>query len=298
MRPTAEFRRYHQRLFGGEYQRFMGYIQRRVSRHSIRINTLKSGRREVERVLRSRNIEYGQVPWCVDGLWVSDNRLDFLEHQLGLFYVQSADSMVPVVALDPQPGETVLDLCAAPGGKTTHIAQLMENKGTLIANDNNTSRIRGLVYSIQKCGVSNAIVTHYDGVRLVKEGLKFDRILVDAPCSDVGTARKNPQIFKKWGMDWVSSLAVLQKKLASAAYRMLKPGGVMVYSTCTTTIEENEDVVDYILHEYESAGLVEVRMEGLEHSPGFTGKTKECVRVLPQHNNTGCFFTAKVVKNE
>ncbi|MFH1404230.1 MAG: RsmB/NOP family class I SAM-dependent RNA methyltransferase [Candidatus Altiarchaeota archaeon] len=296
MPPSKSFKTYHQGILGRDYRGFMDYIQRPPARYSVRVNTLKSSLTEVERILRKRRVDYGSIPWCSDGLWVSQLGLDFLEHQLGFFYIQSADSMIPVLALDPQPGERVLDMCAAPGGKSTHIAQLMRNTGTLVANDNNVRRIRALVYSIQKSGVRNAVITQNDGVRLSGRGMEFDRILVDAPCSDVGTARKNPQIFDKWDMEWVRALSALQKKMASAAYGMLKPGGVMVYSTCTTTLEENEHVVEHVLSE-EGAELAEVKLDGLNHSKGLTDKAGKSMRIMPQHNDTGCFYIAKVVKN-
>ncbi len=298
MQPDKSFVRYHQRLLGDDYPKFISHLSRRLSRYSIRINTLKSSRREVERFLRERNIDYGSIPWCRDGLFVSKPDLDYLEHQLGLYYIQSADSMVSPLALDPKPGENILDLCSAPGGKTTHIAQLMKNTGTLVANDNNTSRIRGLVYNVQRCGLTNVIVTQNDAVKLSSKNLVFDRILVDAPCSDVGTARKNPQIFNKWDLDWVKNLQTLQKKMIESAYQMLKPGGTMVYSTCTTTIPENEHVIEYLIDKHPDMRLESILPDGLSYMPGLTDKTLECIRILPQHNDTGCFFIAKVVKDE
>ena len=296
MNSPPNFKAYHSRVLGTEFRNFMRYLDRPLSRASIRVNTLKSNERDVTRFLRDQHIEYGNIPWCPEGLWVSSNEMDTLEHQLGYYYIQDSMSMVPAVALDPKPGDKILDLCAAPGSKTTQIASRMENRGLLVANEPNFTRLRGLIYNIQRCGVMNAAVTRRDGCNYFKFDFKFDRILVDVPCSDVGTVRRNPFALKNWSLDWISKLSVVQKKLAFEGFRRLKPGGVMTYSTCTTSIEENEQVVEALLSEFPDARIEKPDLPGLKYMPGLTEKTRDCIRVLPQHNDTDSFFVAKVVK--
>jgi len=179
----------------------------------------------------------------------SDRELDSVEHQLGYYYIQGSSSMIPPIALDPSPEDCVLDICAAPGSKTTHIAQLMENRGIVVANEASFVRVRALVINIQKAGASNVTVTRKDGVGYEKYNQRFDKVLLDAPCSDIGTAGKNPQVIQRWSIDRVRRLSNLQKKLIVSAYNTLRVGGVLVYSTCTTSREENEDVVEYLLKE-------------------------------------------------
>lgn len=292
------FGEYHKRLLGREFDEFIEHLFSHQARKSIRVNTLKASVVEVEDFLSGRRIEYAEIPWCKLGRWVpASTELDAMEHQLGWFFIQEAASMAPAEALAPKAGELVLDLCAAPGAKTTQIAAAMENRGVLAANDDNFTRIRALVYNIQRCGAANALVVKKDGVGFEKLDLKFDKVLVDAPCSSVGTGRKNPEVLKAWSLARVERLAGLQKKLVSSAFKCLAEGGALVYSTCTTTREENEGVVEHLLDEFDSAKLADVKLPGLKHVDGLTPKTRKCVRLLPQHNDTESYFIAKVVKN-
>jgi len=289
-----EFENYHHRLLGDDYAAFIKYFLKHQERSSIRVNTLKSSVREVKRVLAERNIEYGPVTWCPEGLWVDSQDLDFMEHELGLFYIQNASSMVVPQILGA--GEWVLDMCAAPGGKTTHLAQLMGNKGLLLANEDNHSRIKGLVYNIQRCGVSNAVVTKLDGCRFNQYGERFDRILIDAPCSSVGTLRQSREVLGKWSLGWVRKLALLQKKMILAGFDSLMDGGCLVYSTCTTTVEENEQVIEHLLKERPDARLVKVELPGIKLRRGLTEGARDCARIYPQDNDSDPHYIAKVIK--
>jgi NOL1/NOP2/sun family putative RNA methylase len=294
MRIPQEFERYHQRILGGDYRDFIWYFLRPRERLALRVNTLKSSVREVKRVLSERGVDYGPVRWCPEGLWADAPSLDFMEHQLGLYYVQSASSMIAPQIL--QAGERVLDMCAAPGGKTTHLAQLMGNGGLLAANDDNPGRIKALVYNIQRCGVANALVTKNDACKYSRVGERFDRILLDAPCSSVGTLRHNREILEKWSLAWVRSLATIQKRMILEAYDTLEVGGRLAYTTCTTTVEENEGVVGHLLQERPGARLNRVRLEGLRIARGLTEEAADCGRIWPQDNDTEPHFVAEVVK--
>ncbi|MBU0761923.1 MAG: RsmB/NOP family class I SAM-dependent RNA methyltransferase [Candidatus Altiarchaeota archaeon] len=289
-----EFEDYHRKLFGVDYVVFQDHITEYPTRWSLRVNTLKSTMRDVRRTLSEYGIEYGPIPWCAEGLWVSQQNLDTVEHQLGHYFIQSASSMIAPQLLGC--GEYILDLCAAPGGKTTHLAQLMNNRGTLIANEHVPARMKSLVYNIQRCGVSNTTVLKGDGARIGNLKLKFDKILVDAPCSGVGTLRQSREILSRWNLGWVRGLSGLQKKLALTAFDSLKKGGTMVYTTCTTTLEENEEVVTFLLSQREDAKLVSARLEGIKLKSGLTEETRDCTRIDFRDGLDSHFF-AKVVKN-
>lgn len=290
------FENYHRKLYP-DFDRFIAAL-RRPPRRSIRVNTLKARKADVESFLKSKSVAFEQVPWCPEGLWVDSScNLDSVEHQLGYYYVQTSASMIPSVVLDPLPGESVLDLCAAPGSKTTHMAQLMQNSGVLVANEGSFVRVRSLVINVQRSGAANVVVTRRDGVGFERLGERFERVMLDAPCSDVGTARKDPRVLQSWSLDRIRRLSNLQKKLMVSAFGCLKPGGVLVYSTCTTSREENEDVVAHLLRQNSGAVLEDVRVPGLKTRRGLTEETRGCARIVPQDNDSDAYFIAKVRKN-
>ncbi len=279
-------------------------------RKSVRVNTLKI---DVDSLVKRVSVDWKltSIPWCPEGFWIEHRgegekkRRDvgnMVEHVLGYVYVQEAASMIPPLVLDPQPGERVLDMCAAPGSKTTQIAQYMKNKGVLVANDVTGSRLAALGINLQRCGVQNTIVTRMQGVRF--KGQEFDRVLVDAPCSGTGTIRKSLKTVEMWNPKLASHLAKTQKNLLRTGFGLLKKGGTLVYSTCTLEPEEDEGVVDWLLKEFDDARLEEIELKGLKTSPAvvsFEGKTysdevKKCLRIWPQDNDTEGFFVAKIMK--
>lgn len=297
MRLSADFEDYHRRLYGGGYDAFLSALQGRPTRWALRVNTLKTSRDEVLELLRTRHVVTGEVPWCAEGVFVDDADLNWPEHQRGDYYVQDASSMLSTVVCDPKPGERVLDVCAAPGGKSTHLAARMENNGLLVANDQDTRRIRALVINLQRCGVANAVVSTRDGIGIeASMAGRFDRVLLDAPCSGVGTGQTNRDILASWSLDHVERIAIVQKKLIDSAYRCLKPSGILVYSTCTTTTEENEGVIEHLLETEPDAFLESHPVAGHFH-PGLSKKTRDCIRVLPQDYDTLAYFTARIRKN-
>ncbi len=202
-----------------------------------------------------------------------------LEHFTGQVYMQSLSSMLPVEILNPQPEEKILDLCAAPGSKTTFMAQKMGNSGCLVANEISGSRSKKLVANLNRMGITNTVVTQTDGIAISAFlGQEFDRILLDAPCSSEGFGRKDPKYFEKmWSEPKIFTTANLQKKLIESAFRMLKPEGLMIYSTCTSAPEENEFVVQHLLDTYgEAVELVAFEMPDIPSRKGissFFGKT-------------------------
>ncbi len=294
---NKEFEGYHKKLFGRNYDKFISSISK-PQKKSIRVNTLKATKDTIEDFLRSNNVTFSQIPWCDEGLRVdSDFELDTVEHQLGYYYIQTSSSMIPPLILEPVSTDKILDLTAAPGSKTTQIAQYMGNKGTIVANEGSYVRVRALVINLQRCGVSNTIVTRQDGCGYEKFNEKFDKILLDAPCSDIGTAGKNPDVIRRWSLDRVKRLSNLQKKLISSAYECLRDSGILVYSTCTTSREENEGIIEFLLDRYDDAKIEEIKIKNLKTQRGFTDSTKNCIRILPQDNDTESYFIARIRKN-
>ncbi len=270
-------------------------------RPSFRVNTLKASVEEVVRSLSDR-FRLERVPWCEEGFFSDREVGGTIEHQIGLIFCQEASSMIPAVVLNVERGMLVLDMCASPGGKTTQIAQYMENEGCIVANDVKYDRINILISNIQRCGVLIARVTMKDGRFFKRYENVFDRVLVDAPCSNVGMIRKNYRYLKMWSLREVYSLSRLQKELVMAGYRALKPGGVMVYSTCTLDPLENEEVVDYIISNtdarLEDINLPLERTEAILEFEGkvYDDEVRKCLRIHPQDNDTEGFFIAKIRK--
>jgi len=275
----------------------------RDRKKSVRVNTLKIGVNEFLKDMHELKLK--QLPWCREGFFVNGERTDLgnlIEHGLGYFYVQEASSMVPVEILNPKLGDFVLDMASAPGSKATQIAAKMENKGVLIANDNTYSRLSALNMNLQRCGVSNTVISLMEG-RFFK-GFEFDRILLDAPCSGTGTINKSPRTILEWNPNGIRKLAAIQRQLIKTAFENLKSGGSLVYSTCTLEPEEDEEVVSYLLDTYKDAKLQKISLEINSSSPitEFLGKTynseiKKCLRIWPQDNSTDGFFVARIKKD-
>lgn len=274
-------------------------------RKSVRINTLKAKIEVVvERLCRERFLGE-RVPWCDFGYYVRRDEFSKIpEHQLGIIFPQSSVSMIPPLLMDLEKGMRVLDLCASPGAKTTEIAQLMENEGCIIANDVKKERLNILISNLQRCGVLIARVTMVDGRKFAKFENKFDAVLVDAPCSNLGMIRRSYSYAKLWSLKLSLDLSKLQKELLLAGYKALKPGGVLVYSTCTLEPLENEAVVDYLLRNT-NAEIEEVNLP-LKTTPcftefegyGFLEEVRKCIRIHPQLNDSEGFFVAKLIKSE
>jgi NOL1/NOP2/sun family putative RNA methylase len=214
--------------------------------------------------------------------------------------------MLPVLALDPRPDEIVLDLCAAPGSKTTQLSATMKNQGAIIANDKELGRIKILSTNLERCGCMNVLATRHDGVilceKLQKLGMKFDKILLDVPCSGEGTTRSSPKTFIIWNPKIINKVSRLQRKLAASVMPLLKEGGELVYSTCTYAPEENEKSVDFLIREF-GMEVQEINLP-LKCRPGIIEwqdekydeqVTKAC-RIYPQDNDTEGFFVCKLRK--
>lgn len=271
-------------------------------RKAIRVNTLKTQVNNVIPNLKDWQIK--QVPWCKEGFWIKSERFDLgnlYEHALGYIYVQEASSMIPPVVLDPQPGEFVLDMAAAPGSKTSQIAQYMKNEGLLIANDVNAKRLKILGANLQRMGVTNTVVTQLLSFR--KKEVEFDRILVDGPCSGTGTIMKSLKTINMWNPGGIKKMSGIQKQLLETGFLKLKEGGTLIYSTCTMEPEENEAVVDSLLKKYDNTTIEKIDLNINRSKPilefennTYDKRINNCLRIWPQDNNTEGFFVAKIKK--
>jgi NOL1/NOP2/sun family putative RNA methylase len=267
----------------------------------VRANTLKIDPSSLRQRFVDLGIDTTSYDWNDELFEMTEPPGGRIEHWLGLYYAQEAVQTLPVLALSPQPGETALDLCAAPGGKTTHIAARMQNRGTLVANEPNGRRQMSLLANINRLGVLNSMVTAYQGENFPTE-TKFDRILVDAPCSAEGTLRKEPSLQSGASKESIARLSRLQKRLIVRAFDLLAPDGLLVYSTCTFAPEENEAVVAHLLQE-RAARILPFDM-AIDVSAGLTGWLDEefpteighCVRVYPHHLNSGGGFLARITR--
>jgi NOL1/NOP2/sun family putative RNA methylase len=230
------------------------------------------------------------------------------EHLLGYYYVQELSSMLPILALNPTENDSFLDVCASPGSKTTQAAAKMKNKGSIIANDSKLGRLVVLASNLEKCGVSNTILTKRDGAnlsrKLKKTGITFNKILVDAPCSGEGTLRSSPKTFIFWNEKMIKVFAGQQKALAFAALDLLEEEGEMIYSTCTHAPEENEEIVQLLLENFDIKienikNILPIKSRsGLKEwkNKVFNKQMENCARIYPQDNNTEGFFLAKIKK--
>ncbi|MFC1801494.1 NOL1/NOP2/sun family putative RNA methylase [Nanoarchaeota archaeon] len=276
-------------------------------RRSIRVNTLKTTVPEIKKRLKEWKLR--PVPWCKEGFWVErEDRRDvgnLIEHHLGHIFVQEAASMIPPIVLKPKPGEIILDMCAAPGSKSTQIAQYMKNQGILVTNDYKGMRLTPLGMNLQRMGVTNSIITLLPGQFF--KNIQFDRILVDAPCSGTGTIRKSLKTLTIWNPTMVRRLCGQQKQLLETAFKMLKPKGTLVYSTCTLEPEEDEAVIDFLIKKYPDAQVEEIKeseLPGLKRSQPVTefngtkysDEVKKCLRIWPQDNDSEGFFVTRIKK--
>lgn len=273
-----------------------------VIKDALRINTLKIKEESLIQRLKEKKVTLQKISFLKHGYYYKANfSLGATpEYLQGYYYLQEAASQLPVEALMPEPGELVLDMAAAPGSKTTQIAQWMQNKGRIIALDSDNNRIKSLENNLERLSVTNVSIIKKDARFVDDLGLMFDRILLDAPCSGNFCIEKD--FFKKRTVRDFEDRAKLQIQLLNAAYKVLKKGGVLVYSTCSLEPEENELNIDEFLKQHSDMDLTETGL--LIGDPGVTKifekqlnpNISKAIRLWPHKTNTQGFFIAKMVK--
>lgn len=287
------------------------------ARTTIRLNPLKYNVRTTKRDLEKRGYEFEAIPWSPNTFFINNRDKSEIsqtsEYQNGYFYIQDLASILDTLVLDPQKNEDILDMCSAPGSKTTHIAAVTRNGAKILANDIEVSRTNSLKNVIEQFGARSAKITLSDGAEFGKKYPNyFDRVLLDAPCSGEGRIyMKVEKSLRFWSIKKVKSIQMIQKSLIESAFKTLKPGGTLVYSTCTLEPDENEGVVSFLLERYSNAKVEKI---SLVDSPEFTrfkdltepgilhwsGKNydpavKDTLRIKPSSEMMG-FYIAKISK--
>lgn len=264
MNLPIEFEKKMKAFLGNEWDDFLySYDNNRFQ--ALRFNTLKvQSPEERMRILKTLKISSDKkVSWANEAYYFDENVRPGKHpyHEMGLYYIQEPSAMSAAALLAPKPGMRVLDMCAAPGGKSTQLATYLGDSGLLVSNEINTQRSRILSQNIERMGIKNAIVTNEDSFVLASHfpGF-FNAIQVDAPCSGEGMFRKLPEAIEQWSMENVAICAARQKEILDNAAVMLKPGGTIVYSTCTFSKEENEDVIEYFLERHTDFTLEEMEL--------------------------------------
>ncbi|MBU0981148.1 RsmB/NOP family class I SAM-dependent RNA methyltransferase [Patescibacteria group bacterium] len=291
------FQEYFRGLIGEtEAEKFFEAVKVKETRRSIRVNSLKFSKQELREWLESQGYQVSENPFCGDGLDILGRGEPLslkLPYYSGLDYPQDSSSMFGVEVLDPQPGETVLDLTAAPGGKTTHIAAKMQNSGVLVANDMDSRRLRALHSNLERLGIWNAVCFRAMPHKLVSFYPEaFDRILLDPSCSGEGlmvTRGGKPDF---WSLKALKRYRSEQYGLLKSAFRLLKVGGRLVYSTCTLNDIEDDSVVKSLLEDFPEASLDLVKIaDAPEQIGSLLG-----YRFWPQKTRTKGFFCIAITK--
>ena len=260
-------------------------------KQAIRVNTLKISEEDLIKRLTKKKIKLKKIPFTDFGYWADSSFAlsSTQEYLQGYYYIQEAASQLSAQVLAPAKGESVLDMCAAPGSKTTQLAQLMQNQGKIIALDSNSSRLAAVKNNLERCGVKDCLVYQKDAAYVQDLGQKFDKILLDAPCS--GNFTTDPGWFDKRSLDDLEQVAKTQKALLRAAIQVLKPSGTLVYSTCSLEPEEDEEVIEWALNNLP----IKLAETGLKiGDKGITAKTSLCRRFWPEKTGTQGFFISKI----
>lgn len=243
-------------ILGEEFDDFIkSYNQKKTT--AIRVNTMKIEKDKLKNIL---NYNMEDIPWSEEGFYYDEDLYKPGKnplHDAGAYYMQEPSAMSVVPKADIREGEKVLDMCAAPGGKSTYILSKLNNTGILVSNEINNTRIKALGENIERFGSANSIITNIDSKGLLKvfRGY-FDKVIIDAPCSGEGMFRKDENAILDWNYSKVIECRDIQYEIIRDGYKMLKNGGTLVYSTCTFSIEENEEIIDGLKKEYENAEIV------------------------------------------
>lgn len=295
-----EFIQRMQKLLGDEYSAFIDTFK--MNRFfGLRVNTLKIRPEELQHIAPFKLLP---IPWLAEGFYYQEDDAPgkHYYHSAGLYYIQEPSAMAPGAILAAQPGEKILDLCAAPGGKTTQIAAALNNQGVIVANDLSYKRAQVLAMNIERMGIRNSFVTVAKPEDLAEYFPNyFDRILVDAPCSGEGMFRKMPEAIQHWNLEAISKCSIMQRDILEYAVKMLKVGGILVYSTCTFAPEENEGSIEHFLNNHPEFQLEDIkdfepgRPEWIEHG---RNELKKTGRLWPHLLKGEGHFVARLRKTD
>ena len=270
-----------------------GYSQRRVI--SFRVNNLKNNYKKIEEVLNEKNIKFEKIIWSKDAFIVKDVSQNVIEeldiYKNGEIYMQSLSSMLPPIILDPKEGEDILDMTAAPGGKTTQIASIVNNKANITACEMNNVRFERLKYNIEKQGAR--VFAMQKDSRKIEDFFSFDKILLDAPCSGSGTLSVYDNKIEKYFTEKLIEKSIkAQSSLLRKATKLIKAGKKLVYSTCSILDVENENIVNEILKD-NNFEIVPIKFEGMDDLPLLPTKIEGTLCIMPNELYEG-FFVAKI----
>ena len=305
---SSELEKLFGRLIGAEKERIYSQIGEQLP-HTFRFNTLKGGIESLTELLREQGFLFEKMQGLQNIFRIQHQPYPIgrsLSHFLGHIYVQDLASMIPPLVLNPQPNDWVLDMSAAPGSKTTQLAELMQNQGVILANDVVMKRIRSLTTNLTRMGIINTAVFRWKGERFGNQYFeKFDKVLLDPACTGLGTLHKSPEVLSWWTPKHCERMAALQKRLIESAVKALRPGGELCYSTCTLTPQENEEVIDFALKKF-PVELEKVNIPVLKTRSGltkFNGKPynpelNRAARFYPFDNDSEGFFIAKLIKSD
>lgn len=270
------------------YDNYLEIIEsfNKVPSFSIRVNTMLTSKEDLREILKLKGYIIDESKISKDSLIVENpsNMTDLEEFKNGLFTIQDQASILVSEILNPSENSNVLDLCAAPGSKSTHLLQIMNDKGLIYSNDISKNKLNKIKENFDRLKFKNYKIINFDATQVIENfEEKFDYILVDAPCSGIGVIKRKPEIKLKKTMDEINSLSLIQSSILSNAYKYLKKGGFIVYSTCTIGNVENLDIIDKFLNENNDMKIVEIN-------------GKNYIQLLPDTDNDG-FFICKMVKN-
>lgn len=272
---------------------------------SIRVNTIKISPLDLRKKLEKKGFELEPIEWVTYGFKVTKNPYNLgASHEFlqGYYYLQNIASMLPAIILNPKSSDIVIDMCAAPGSKATHLAQLMNNEGLLILIDKNKSRIPALEVNLRRLGIKNSIIYNADAIGLPELKIKADKILLDAPCTGEGLIRQDKSRKKSKTMKDIEKLSLIQKKLLSAGLRALKPKGELLYSTCSIAPEENELVINEVLENESGFIISEINesygKKGLTvvYGKELNDQLKYSQRLYPHIQDTNGFYLCLIRK--
>ncbi len=271
---------------------------------TLRVNTLKYNIQDLMRYFREINIKFERVNFYNDALIIknaNEKEIQKLEiYEKGYIYLQSLSSMVPPIVLEAKENESILDMASAPGSKTTQISAMMKNTGHIIANELDKIRCERLKFNVENQGATNTEIINGYGEKLGdKYPENFDRVLLDTPCSGEGRfIAEIPGTYRNWSVRFVKELSKIQKKLIKSGYNALKSGGIMVYSTCTLNLEENENILKWALENL-NLKMMDINLDIKGAIPGDSLDTKlrieKAIKILPTKETEG-FFVAKLKK--